>query len=138
MPDYDGDVMPQSLHPLQDDEGGGYDGDPPPGGTPVADAVPPTLGNITPADLDELEPDAVIAFDVTDNGTLYGIFVWVAWVSGVDEVVFDGTAFRSRYAESTREAIVGGWHFEIARVGGWPRLSAELQVEAIDPGGNRL
>jgi hypothetical protein len=138
MPDFDGDVQVQSSHPLASENFGGIDGGPPPGGTAVADVVPPALGNISPADLSELEPDDTIAFDVTDNGALYGIFVWVAWVSGVDEVVFDGTAFRSRYAASTRDAIVGGWRFTVARTGGWPRLEAELQVEAIDPGGNRL
>jgi hypothetical protein len=108
-------------------------------GAPL-DETEPVVGNVTLAEASELESDSVIGFDVTDDGTLALSFVWVRLPSGDTEVVHDGAAFTDRYgAESTREAIAGGWRFRVRRVGGWPLTQGgtlSIRIAASDAGGN--
>lgn len=92
----------------------------------------PTISNVTPSGGAVLPTD-VIQFDVTDVSVLaMTVVVWVAYPStGETEMVYNGSAFTSRFPSSTRIAIANGYTFTLSRVGGWP-AAPQIEVEAFE------
>lgn len=104
------------------------------GTTLALDTTAPTVANFSPTPGAPLYASSEVAFDVTDAGGLRRVLV-IAYLGSVAEVVHDGDAFQGAYVASRRTGIAGGFHFAVARRGGWP-VSPTLKVFAIDVAGN--
>ena len=93
----------------------------------------PTITNIAPAIASIITTNQQIAFDVTSTPALIREMVFVRFPgAGIEEVVWDGTAFTERYAStSTRLAIPNGFRFKILRNPVWPD-SPQFAVYAVN------
>lgn len=115
------------------------------GGTPVdylftptpADSSAPAIANISPADGSTITRVTPIQFDVTDASSMPVVIVVAKYPSQLWEVVHDGVSFAPNYANSTRNAISGGFRFVLSRLGGWPG-SPTFDVRASDIYGNAV
>lgn len=106
----------------------------------ASDAVPPEVSNVSPDPALPISRGTVLSFDVTDNVGIAAVWIGATFPRiAKREVVHDGDGFGPGYAGSTKTPITGGFHFEIRRVGGWPRgQSPRLSIEAVDTAGNVL
>lgn len=104
----------------------------------VLDAVVPTVSNFAPPVLSTILRTDSIAFDVEDDSGSFGsIIVAAKRGSGRTEIVHDGTVFVDPYS-GTRTPIANGFSYDIERGGyGWPEADLEIQVYAVDLGGNQ-
>lgn len=93
----------------------------------------PVIANISPAAASIITANQQIAFDVTSTPALIREMVFVRFPgAGIEEVVWDGTAFTERYAgTSTRLAIPNGFRYKILRNPVWPD-SPQLAVYAVN------
>jgi len=77
----------------------------------------PLLLNVAPVAASVITADVAVVFEITSSPALQREMVFVRFPgAGIEEVVWDGTAFTERYAAlSTRTAITGGFSFRIIR-----------------------
>lgn len=107
--------------------------DPPAEG--VVDTTPPTISNVSPADMSQIQRSQAVKFQVTDDASLRRVFVFVQ-MGDVNEVAWDGYTFTSKYAfGSRRTAITGGFEFVVLRSGGW-LAGPQFTVHPFDASGN--
>lgn len=104
---------------------------------PPGDVTPPVVTNFSPAIGNAIENTQVIEFDVTDETGLAAIMVLVSFPNGTIDVVHDNNGFRGSYVGdvNARAAIVGGFHYTVRRVGGWPD-SPTFEFLPVDTSGN--
>jgi hypothetical protein len=90
--------------------------------TPAPPDNPPTIANVSPAPGTALAVSSAITFDLLDDFGFRRIFVYARFASlGRWEVIHDGTSFGPQYdGGSTRTAVGTGYHYSVARDGGWP------------------
>jgi hypothetical protein len=93
----------------------------------------PTITNIAPATASIITTSQLIGFDVTSTPALIREMVFVRFPgAGIEEVVWDGTAFTERYAgTSGRTAIPNGFKYGILRNPAWPD-SPQFAVYAVN------
>lgn len=93
----------------------------------------PTITSTTPAAASIITSNQQIAFDVTSTPALIREMVFVRFPgAGIEEVVWDGTAFTERYAgTSTRLTIPNGFRYKILRNPVWPD-SPQFAVYAVN------
>ena len=103
----------------------------------VRDTTKPTISNLNPAEGTTLAAEDSIEFDVTDETGLRAVVILASFAdSDRYEVVYDGDDFAPLYGgASTAEEISGGYHFTVARTGGWPG-AVTFKPIAIDTSGN--
>lgn len=91
-----------------------------PGG-PLADSSPPQITNVDPADGELITANKIISFHITDDTQLTVCAVLASFPDGSCEVVHDGDHFRGNYigGANTRNAITGGFRYNVRRNGGW-------------------
>lgn len=97
------------------------------------DAQPPQLLDLSPEPGSAIYKHTPIDFDVVDDQGLRLVEVQVDQF--VREVAHDGDSFLHPYLSSLRYAIVGGYHFQIVRAGGWA-TSPTFYLRALDRGFN--
>ncbi len=105
---------------------------------PSADTTAPTVSNVSPVAGTTLGRFDPVTLDVTDVGTGLRLVVLAAQFAGgsIYEIVHDGTSFAPLYAAgSARTVISGGYHYSLARLGGWPG-ALTLMPFAVDQAGN--
>lgn len=102
-------------------------------GTP--DTLAPSVSNyIAPV----LTSDTA-TFDATDDRGIRQITIWVRYVDGSQEQVFDGSRFQTLFSSSTQTPISGasvGFHFVLARTGGWASVPVTLLTSIVDTSSN--
>lgn len=100
------------------------------------DTTPPEISNLSPSTPGAVGKNGAIQFDVTDAMGLATVVV-IAKFPNLErwEGVFDGSTFGPEYLGSSVEETEGGFHFEIARVKGWPDLGVTLEVLPVDTSG---
>jgi len=98
--------------------------------------IAPVVGTFSPANAGSLAKAGSASFHVTDDGTLAKILVYVTHISGLVELIHNGTSFLSPYsASSTRSSITGGYAYTVTRTGGWAAQGISLTIFASDTGG---
>jgi hypothetical protein len=98
--------------------------------------IPPTVVFVSPAPASTITSTTPIVVDVTDVDTASPfVFFFVRTVDGAQEVAWDGAAFSSPYASSTRVAIVDGFRYTLRRTGGWVAGGITIRTNAIDDTG---
>lgn len=97
-------------------------------------SVGPTIANFLPAPGTPISRSTPVEFDVTDVVLIRRVVV-EANLGGATELVHDGDGFSPGYATSSRTAISGGFHYLVARQGGWPSAPT-IKVIAVDSSGN--
>lgn len=99
---------------------------------------PPVITNFTPAAGSPINAFDSLAFDVTDDSGIASVAVSIAYdATGARETVYDAGGFSNNFVQgSSRSNIAGGFHFVIARRGGWPGLSPRVVVQVADLNGN--
>ena len=100
---------------------------------------PPVITNLVPAASTNILTGATLAFDVTDDLSLFQELVVIASFPGLGllEVVHMDSAFGPQYTGgSTRTPIVNGFHYSVIRNGGWP-APPTLTIRAIDNEGSK-
>lgn len=97
----------------------------------------PTVSYVSPTPGSSIDPTDPIVLDVTDVDTasLPGTFLFMRAVDGSQEVAWDGAAFSSNYATSTRVAIPDGFRYTLRRAGGWPIGGITIRSNVIDDTG---
>lgn len=96
---------------------------------------PPAIANLSPAAGAVLTSSSEVSFDVTSAVGLQAVVI-VATIKGIDEVAYNGTAFRGLYSGgSSKVAITDGYRFTLKRAGGWPSVPY-FSVIAVDVDGN--
>jgi len=96
----------------------------------------PVVTFVSPAPSSTIAPTTPIVVDVTDVDTANPFtFLFVRTVDGVQEVAWDGGAFSSNYATSTRTAITNGFRYALRRTGGWIAGGITIRTNAIDDTG---
>lgn len=99
----------------------------------------PAISNVLPANMSTILPTDTISFDVTfstagERRTL----VAVRYADDLStDLVHDGANFEALYNTSTRNAIVGGWHYVLRKNNGWPSPPQPV-IFAFDKAGEEL
>lgn len=107
------------------------------GGGPGWDIDDPSVVNLTPADLSDLDRMEPLEFDVLDMAPgLAIVLVWMKYSGATDWLlVYDGDDFLGTFArESEAEAIDDGKHFSVLPAGGWVNPFT-IRVRALDLAG---
>jgi len=105
----------------------------------VLDTTAPTITIISPPVGTVINATDEIIADIEDETSLQTVILMVKYLSSsedrVTEVIWDGTAFRFPFANSTAAATTDGLRFTIRRTGGW-KSSPTIEVYAVDASGN--
>lgn len=141
MPDFDGTVAIQTLHPVQSSADGGFPASALPGGFSAPDTVIPTVV-FSPTTGAARTPGQSVVIDVVDvpfgetGGAIRRVVILAIYADGYTELVFNGSAFTSNFLSSSNVAITNGLRFTCTRSGdGWLDNFA-LHVYAVDTAGN--
>lgn len=99
----------------------------------------PILANVAPAAASLIASTQVLSFEITSAPALQRVMVFVRFPgAGIEEVIWDGTAFTDRYAGvSTRTAIAGGFRYLVIRNPIWPD-SPQLALYAVNTAAEEL
>jgi len=96
----------------------------------------PEVTYVSPAPASTIGENDPIVLDVTDTDTANpSTFLFVQYVNGAVEVVWDGGAFTPFYAGSTRVLITDGARYTLRRTNGWIAGSITFKANAIDDTG---
>lgn len=102
------------------------------------DSTAPTVSGVSPTAGTSVAPGDAIQFDVTDTGSggTFRKLLITAAHGGLNEVVYEESAFRAGYSErSTVASITDGYRFVLRRFEGW-RGAPVIRVHAVDTSGN--
>lgn len=99
----------------------------------------PVLANIAPSAATIIPSDLALSFELTSSPSLQREMVFVRFPgAGIEEVIWDGSAFTSRYASrSTRVAITGGYKYTVIRTPVWPD-SPQIAIYAVNTSAEEL
>lgn len=99
----------------------------------------PTLLNVAPAPASVITADVALSFEITSSPGLQRELVFARFPgAGIEEVVWDGSAFTAAYsALSTRTVISGGFRFRIIRTAVWPD-SPQIAIFAFNTSAEEL
>lgn len=100
------------------------------------DTTDPTVTLVSPSANSEIARTTPIVVDVTDEGGLAAVFVWIDYPVGPPDLVHTGDAFTALFAGgSTRSSITDGYRFTLRREGGWP-YAPTVRIKPVDGSGN--